>query len=339
MVDSLLSCAVNADMNFPSVAYRTGIMPDMLAQAVAGLDAPAVFKGLVSQWPIVRAQDVIAYLKDRDAGRPADTFRQVQGDGRYFYGDDVTTRNFARANIPLSVTLDRLNALRGRAGGERIYIQSALLKDHLPRVKTENPLPGIDAEPRIWIGNRSTTQIHFDLYDNLACMVTGTKRFVLFPPEQTKNLYMGPFDQTISGVPTSMVDFDNPDFDAHPRFREALAAATVADLMPGDVLFIPYMWWHHVVSTEALNIQINYWWNDAETLGQPIHVLFHAMLGLRDLPPQQNRAWKAMFDHFVFHQSDPVADHLPTDRRGLMGELTEDGRAAFRRQLGKNLQE
>lgn len=326
-------------MNLPPVDHRTDIALDMLAQAVAGLDRPTLFKGLVNHWPIVRADDVIAYLKARDAGRPADTFRQAQGDGRFFYGADVTTRNFARANIPISVTLDRLRALAGSDGGEHIAIQSAPLKDYLPGVKAENPLPGIEAEPRIWIGNRSTTQIHFDLYANLACGVAGVKRFVLFPPEQTKNLYMGPFDQTISGVPTSMVDFDNPDFDAHPRFREAMAAATVAELTQGDVLFIPYMWWHHVQSTEALNIQINYWWNEAEAMGQPIHVLFHAMIGLRDLPVQQNRAWKAMFDHFVFHQSDPVADHLPEDRRGLMGKLTDEAGVAFRRQLGRNLQE
>jgi hypothetical protein len=326
-------------MNFPPVRHRTDITLDMLAQAVAGCDAPVLFKGLVNHWPIVQTTDVIAYLKERDAGKPADTFRQAQGDGRFFYGEDVTSRNFARANIPLSVTLDRLGTLAGGDGGEHIAIQSAPLKDYLPRVKAENSLPGIAAEPRIWIGNRSTTQIHFDLYDNLACGVAGVKRFVLFPPEQTRNLYMGPFDQTISGVPTSMVDLDRPDFDAHPRFRDALAAATVAEVMPGDVLYIPYMWWHHVQSTQALNIQINYWWNTAEALGQPIHVLFLAMMGLRDLPPHQNRAWKAMFDHFVFHQSDPVADHLPKAQRGLMGAMPDEQRAEFRRQLGKNLQE
>lgn len=305
-----------------------------------------VFKGMVREWPIVQAAvagtgTLIDYLKTRDSGKPPETFRQAPGgDGKYFYGDDQKSFNFARAHVPLRMTLDRLRTLAGQPGAERIYVQSAPLSDYLPAVKAENPLPGVDAEPRIWIGNRSTTQIHFDLYDNLACMVAGTKRFVLFPPEQLPNLYMGPFETTVSGVPTAMANLENPDFGAHPRFAEALKAATVAELDPGDVLFVPYMWWHHVVSDDDLNVQINYWWDDAARgMGVPIQALFHAMASLRDLPPRQNRAWKTMFDHFVFHRSDPVAEHLPPEVRGFQGELTPEQRAALRKQIGRNLLE
>ena len=329
-------------MSFPPVETRSDVTPQTLAGVVAKLTTPVVFKNLVADWPIVAAAQtspsaLIDYLKARDSGRPAVTFRQAAGDGKFFYGDDQKSLNFARATIPLSLTLDRLAALSGNSESEHIYIQSAPLHDYLPQVETENTLPGIEARPRIWIGNRSTTQTHFDLYDNLACMVAGRKRFVLFPPDQTKNLYMGPFDTTIAGVPTSMADIANPDFTTHPHFREALESATVADLEPGDVLFIPYMWWHHVVSGDDLNAQINYWWNPAEDMGQPMQVLIHAMLSLRDLPAQQNAAWKAMFDHFVFHQSDPVADHLKPEVRGLQGDLAPEQRTAIRRQLGKVL--
>lgn len=331
---------------FPPVASRTDVTVETLPQAIAGLDQPVVFKGLVAHWPIVQAarqgaDALIDYLKGRDNGKPPETFRQAPGgDGKYFYGEGQAGFNFARAHVPLAMTLERLRALRGKAEAERIYIQSAPLSEYLPRVKAENLLPGIEAEPRIWIGNRSTTQIHFDLYDNLACMVGGAKRFVLFLPEQVANLYMGPFETTVSGVPTAMANLENPDFTSHPRFAEALKTATVADLKPGDVLFIPYMWWHHVVSDTDFNVQINYWWNPAPSeMGVPIHALFHAMLNLRDLSPQQNRAWKAMFDHFVFHQSDPVGDHIRSDLRGLQGELTPEQRVNLRKQIGRNMQE
>lgn len=317
-----------------------GVTTPHLKAAVVGRDKPLIFKGAVSDWPIVATARqgmpaLIEYLKARDNGRPVETFRQApDGDGKYFYDSDLTGFNFARAAIPLPAVLDRL----GRVGAEPIYIQSALLKDHLPEVKAENVLPGIEAEPRIWIGNRSKTQIHFDLYDNLACMVTGKKRFVLFPPDQVGNLYMGPFETTVSGVPTAMADLENPDFEKHPRFEEALKHATVADLEPGDVLYIPYMWWHHVVSDGALNAQINFWWDDSRPgLGQPIHALFHAMLSLRDLPAHYNAGWKAMFDHFVF--GGVTGQHLPESVRGLQGELTDEQRATIRKQLGRNLLE
>lgn len=332
-------------MTCPPVASRTDVTLGTLAEAVAGLDKPVIFKGVAASWPIVAAAEtasgLIDYLKARDNGKPATTFRQTpEGDGKFFYGNDQKTLNFARAAIPMSLTLDRLRSLFGQAGAEHIYIQSAPLNEHLPAAKAENVLPGIAAEPRIWIGNRSTTQVHFDLYDNLACMVGGHKRFILFPPDQTKNLYMGPFDTTISGVPTAMVNLENPDFAVHPRFREALETATVADLEPGDVLFIPYMWWHHVVSDGDFNVQINYWWDPAvAATGQPMQVLIHAMLSLRDLPSNQNAAWRAMFDHFVFHQSDPITDHLLPEVRGIQGDLTPEQRAAIRRQLGKTMQD
>ena len=328
--------------SFPPVETRDDVAAAGLARAVAGLTIPVVFKGAVRAWPAVQAaaeslDALITYLKACDNGFPAETFRQPPGaDGKYFYGGDQKTLNFARARIPISATLGRLRM----PDAEPIYIQSAPLKDHLPGFRAENSLPGIDAEPRAWIGNRSITQIHFDLYYNLACMVAGRKRFVLFPPDQAKNLYMGPVEATVSGVPTAMASLENPDFTAHPRFAEALTAATVADLEPGDVLYIPYMWWHHVSSSGAFNMQVNYWWNTAAPeMGVAMQTLLHGILSLRDLPPDQTAAWKAMFDHFVFHQSDPVADHLRPEVRGLLGNVPAAQRTTIRKQIGKNLQE
>ncbi len=325
---------------FPAVDTRTDVTAAGLAKAVAGLTVPVLFKGAVNSWPAVQKSGesldaLLGYLKSCDNGFPAETFRQPPGaDGKYFYAGDQKSLNFARAHIPISATLGRLRM----AEAEPLYIQSAPLKDHLPKFRTENRLPGIEAEPRAWIGNRSITQIHFDLYYNLACMIAGRKTFVLFPPDQVKNLYMGPVETTVSGVPTSMANLENPDFDAHPRFAEALKTATVAELEPGDVLYIPYMWWHHVSSSGAFNMQVNYWWNTAAPeMGVAMQALLHGILSLRDLPADQTAAWKAMFDHFVFHQSDPVADHLRPEVRGLLGEVPKAQRIAIRKQIGKNL--
>jgi hypothetical protein len=331
-------------MRFPSVEIRHDVRPDEAAALLTGRDAPVILKGLVKTWPAVeRAKrspaELIDYLKTCDSGKPAETFRQAPGgDGKYFYGDDSSVFNFQRAAIPLKMTLDRLNELRGQADAERIYIQSAALKDYMPRFKAENLLTVSGAEPRIWIGNRAVTQTHFDINYNLVCMVAGRKRFVLFPPGQSKNLYMGPLEATISGVPTSMASLEKPDFDAHPRFREALDTATVADLEPGDGLYVPYMWWHHVSSSEDLNVQVNYWWNTAGAeMGAPMLVLMLAMLGLRDLPADQNRAWKAMFEHLVF--SGETGGHLAPEVRGVLGDMEPDQRLLIRRAIGRNLQD
>ena len=331
-------------LSFPAVDIRDDVRPADMATILATLNRPMILKGLVADWPAVeRAKrspaELIDYLKTCDAGKPAETFRQAAGgDGKYFYEDDPGSFNFQRAPIPLKITLDRLNGLRGLADAEHIYIQSAPLKDYMPRFKVENPLAIPGAEPRIWIGNRSVTQTHYDINYNLVCMVAGRKRFVLFPPDQTKNLYMGPLEATISGVPTSMASLENPDFDAHPLFREALAAATVAELEPGDALYVPYMWWHHVSSTEDFNVQVNYWWNTVGAeMGAPMLVLMLAMLGLRDLPPDQNKAWKAMFDHLVF--GGETGAHLVPEVRGILGDMAPDQRLLIRRAIGRNIQD
>ncbi|ESQ87514.1 hypothetical protein ABAC460_19495 [Asticcacaulis sp. AC460] len=333
---------------FPTVATRSDITLATLAQAVADAHEPIVFKGVVRDWPSVRASQtsadaLIDYLKACDNGAPAATFRQPPGDGKFFYNSTIDGFTFQRGNLPLSVTLERLRQIRNQSNAEHVYIQSAPVKDHLPRMKAENQLPCVDAEPRIWIGNTSITQIHFDLSENLVCMIGGEKRFILFPPDQLPNLYMGPFERTVSNVPTSMASLENPDFTAHPRFAEALKAATVADLEPGDVLYIPYMWWHHVVSSGGFNVQMNYWWNPALDIqaagGQPMQALVLAMLAVRDLPEDQRDAWKGMFDHFVFQKNGPPAEHLPPDRRGLMGDMTFEQRLGLRKHLGQNLAE
>lgn len=332
---------------FTSVEDCTDVGSDEVVAAVAGRGTPVIFRGAVADWMLVRQPSVDALtdcLKGFDAGRPAEVFRQPPGgDGRYFYDESGHSFNFRRGLVPMGNALERIRQLARGEGEERVYIQSAPLNLHFPGLASGNSLPGIDAAPRAWIGNQSITPTHFDLDDNLVCMVAGHKRFILFPPEQTKNLYIGPLEHTISGVPASMADIDRPDFVRFPRLHEALAAGQIAELTPGDVLFVPYMWWHQVTSDAPFNMQVNYWWNSAaaENLGNPppMLALMSAILTVRDLPPAQNRAWKAMFDHFIFHQSDPVADHLPEILRGLLGDLKPAHRAAILKGLRNGLKE
>ena len=110
-------------------------------------------------------------------------------------------------------------------------------------------MPLLDAatvQPRIWLGNTITVPAHFDDANNIACVIAGRRRFTLFPPDQIGNLYIGPVDFAPTGAPISLVDFSAPDFERFPRFHAAVAHAFVAELGPGDAIFIPPLWWHHV---------------------------------------------------------------------------------------------
>jgi hypothetical protein len=189
--------------------------------------------------------------------------------------------------------------------------------------------------PRIWIGNAVKVQTHYDLSRNLACVAAGKRRFTLFPPEQLANLYIGPVDFTPGGTPVSMVPLDEPDFDRFPRFRQALDAAQVAELEPGDALYLPYAWWHHVESLEGFNILINYWWNEQQAPAQPYDSLLHAVLAFRDLPADERKFWQGMFEYFVFETEGPSLTHLAPQHRGHLGPASPQKAAAIKAILGQ----
>ena len=176
----------------------------------------------------------------------------------------------------------------------------------------------------IWLGNRTRVAAHFDVPDNLACVVAGHRKFTLFPPDQLENLYIGPVDFTPAGQSISLVDFSDPDLDRFPKFEAAMRNAYLADMQPGDALFIPSMWWHHVESFDNLNVLINYWWRQSPSfMGTPADVLTHAFLSLRDLPPEQRSAWKGIFEHYIFDADETTAEHIPADKRGVLSPLDD----------------
>lgn len=318
------------------------VTPESFRETIHPGNRPVVLKGLASQWPAVRAgRDsslaMVRYIKAFDLGKPVDTnFGQPEIGGRFFYNDRLDGFNFSRKPRSMGGTMERILAQAGQDRPRAIYIQSVPVAEYLPGFENENRLdiapPGAGA--RIWIGNQAVVQAHFDLKENVACVVAGRRRFTLFPPEQTPNLYPGPFELTLAGPPVSMVDFSDPDEDKHPGFSEACRHALVAELEPGDALYVPYFWWHHVEALEDFNVLVNYWWDDAPPgLGTPFDVMLHGLLSIRDLPERQRKAWRTLFDHYVFRlNGDPLA-HLPPGAHGTLGEHDERTRRQVRLML------
>jgi Cupin-like domain len=139
----------------------------------------------------------------------------------------------------------------------------------------------------------------------------------------------------------SLVELAAPDLERYPKFPQALAEAQVAELGPGDAIFIPPLWWHHVHSLSNLNVLVNYWWN-ATTHGQhaensAFDCLMHSILNMRDLPPATRRAWGALFEHYVFGPHEGTTEHIPAARLGILGALKPEERARLRAHLGKRL--
>ena len=248
--------------------------------------------------------------------------------GRPFYNADYTDLNFEVRRSGLEQVLEEIAAHAGDAQPPTYYVASLLIDSRLPGMREANDLAfaahGMDVPPSIWIGNRVTASCHYDALSNMACCAVGRRRFTLFPPGQIANLYPGPLEPTPGGQAVSVVDFADPDFERYPRFRDALAVGQSAVLEPGDAIFIPSLWWHHVQALEPFNVLVNYWWSSMPAhVPTPMHALYHALWTIRDRPEREKQAWREVFDHYVFGPADRAGEHLPEAARNVLGPVDE----------------
>ena len=296
---------------------------------------PAVLRGIVAQWPAVQhardsGESLGRYLRAFDKGSAVDVLMMPPHvNGRLFYNDDMTGFNFSRIKASIGEVSDKLIRYSKFDNRPSLAAQSAPIAECLPGFETENRLPILDpsVQPRIWLGSAITTPAHFDESNNVACVVSGRRRFTLFPPEQIANLYIGPLGHAPTGTPISLVSLANPDFKRFPRFREALAAALVAELAPGDAVYIPTLWWHHVESLGKYNMLVNYWWKGqvgAAAGDSTLNCLLHCLLTLKHLPAEHRQVWKTVFDHYVFSANAQSVEHIPERVRGVLGEISPE---------------
>jgi hypothetical protein len=304
-------------------------------QALVAAEQPAVIKCVVEHWPALAAGRSSAaamngYLRSMDTGSFIEAIEaQPETGGWFFYTPDLRGFNFSHRRRRMSETLDHLLRSLADPKAPFIAIQSLPLADHAPEFVRCNPAPSFlppQVLPRLWVGGAVRTQTHHDPDHNLACVIAGRRRFVLFPPEQVANLYIGPIDRPFP-PPLSLVDATAPDFDRFPKFRLALQAARVAHLEAGDAIFMPKYWWHHVTSLEPYNVLVNYWWgNDAKGLERPMECFLTALLAIKDLPPVERAYWREMFDNHIFATSS-------ADACGPLGKLDPESRARLKQQL------
>lgn len=323
-----------------------GVAPGTVPDAVLQSTQPLVLRGVAAHWPAVQAAasaaDAVAYLRRFDAGR--DPVVATVGPpgirGRFFYDEAMTGFNFRQEKVPLAVALATLLKYLDQEAPPAIYVGSTTIDTWLPGFRAENDLPLDARDPlaSIWIGNRTRIAAHQDVPDNLACVVAGRRRVTLFPPDQLRNLYIGPLDFTPAGQPVSLVDFAAPDFARFPRFAEALRHAQVAELGPGDAVLIPSMWWHHMEALDGFNVLVNYWWRQVPAwMDTPMNALMLALMTVRDLPPAQRETWREVFRHYVFEPGAEVDAHIPEEARRALAPLDETRARALRARLLQRL--
>lgn len=329
----------------PGIFAGLQTVPEVTVADPAALDRllrtatePFIVRGLVADWPLVQAgrqsaAEARAYLLGHARDLPFTvSVGTAESGGRLFY-DDAMQMNFRMARAKLGDVFAQIEREDGAPDARPIYLASVDVHQFFDGLHAANHVDLGDRSPitSIWIGTRTRIAAHNDLPRNLACVAVGRRRFTLFPREQFRNLYLGPVDHTPAGRAVSMVDLHQPDDTRHPRFREALDHALVADLDAGDAVYIPSMWWHHVEGLAPFNVLVNYWWKDTPRwMGNPQDALNHAMLAIRDLPDDEKRHWRDMFDHYIFGDRAATTAHIPEGARSVLDPLTPESAGRIR---------
>ena len=138
------------------------------------------------------------------------------------------------------------------SGERKAYLSVFPLFDQFPHLRNDVDFSILDqfklkSTAVGWIGPAGTvTGYHIDWGDNILAQICGRKCLHLVAPEETASMYVSKkFDH---GTTISEVDLHAVDESRFPKFREATHHKII--LHPGQMVFIPRGWWHHVESLD-----------------------------------------------------------------------------------------
>jgi len=239
---------------------------DEMRRIISNAETPIVFRGFIDSWPMIKfsADDWRSFFGDlsldcRVGDRQNDTHcpqweREADAVECNY---DQFTQWLENGNVA-----DSMCHITPRQ--HFLYFNYKYMKD----ICGSTALPMVDWSPfgypgrngnesTFWMGTAGAhTPCHYDTYGcNLVAQVSGKKRWILYPPEDTPLLEPSRIPYEESSV-YSQINFQRwketevPDISgSHPH---------VVILYPGDVLFVPRHWWHYVHNVQ-LSISINTW--------------------------------------------------------------------------------
>ena len=114
----------------------------------------------------------------------------------------------------------------------------------------------------VWMGQPNViAHCHYDGYHNFYAQLYGTKKFTMFRPSTWQGLYPFPFLHP-SHAQAQVNLSEWLERERYPLVRRLTAHEVV--LQPGDLLYMPPLWFHHVESL-SVSISVNVWTATAQS--------------------------------------------------------------------------
>lgn len=240
-------------MTSESVERVSSLSPEAFERDFLSPGRPVVLTGALDDWPAIAAWTPES-LGRRLAGRRLPV--AWSSDGAFDYADDAPA--FASEEMDGA---DAAAAIAGaEASGRRPYLMQQPIAKVAPELLAEVPIPALararKVDPYLWFGAAGcVSPLHFDVANNLFAQVYGRKRFTLAPPDHYQELAPAPISARHANL--SRLDPERPDLARFPAF--ASVATTRCEVGPGDLLYLPPFYWHHVRSLQV-SISVSVWW-------------------------------------------------------------------------------
>ncbi|HKB13080.1 MAG TPA: cupin-like domain-containing protein [Vicinamibacterales bacterium] len=285
---------------------------------------PVVLTGCLDAWPLMadlggaRGADAQIGLLDGLVGRRRLHYTSIpaQQHGQLGYRDDGAATNFTFKATKKKIVFSEFARILRRAVADpasgAVYMQSAPL-GRFPELEARVPdLPYLNGGPagyrQLWIGSGGqVVNLHFDPTHNLIAMLAGEKRITLVPPDNMADMYPAPLDCRLGDAIGSRVRLLDFDVERFPCAVRQLAKGRVAELKPGEVLYIPPMWWHHVESF-GLNVMINKWVPPVPGthFGDLTANLIRGILAYAEAPQSLRLRYRAFYSEVLFGEPAPA---------------------------------
>lgn len=280
-------------------------------------DGPFIFTGCMDDWPLRSALQRATHTKDKvdqltkliGPKKISYTVVPSENKGHLGYAKDTIESNFkfdSGGKVTFEQFAERLTRAVMGSSSETVYMQShplRLFPELSHQVKVMQPLDGAKVyASNIWIGSGNhIVNLHFDYYQNFICMLEGKKRVLMLPPHCLPDIYPVPPDKGIGGAPSSLVRLLDVDFQMFPKMKNAMKELRVAVLEPGEVLYMPPFWWHHVESF-GLNIMVNTWKYDLDVKFHALilELLIDSIRALSDLSPSERLIYRSILRNLAF---------------------------------------
>ncbi|KAF9564116.1 hypothetical protein EC968_004619 [Mortierella alpina] len=256
-------------------------------KSCSGEATPLIITGAIDHWPAKERWTDLDTLC-----RTAGPDRLVPIEIGSQYTDDqwtqklVTMREFIQQYVVRDATSHGEDSANEEHRMPIGYLAQHDLFEQIPRLRRDIDIPDYcmietqnqegyhrpdDVLLNAWFGPRGTVSpMHTDPYHNLLAQVVGRKYIRLYAPRETPKLYCYGAESLVDADETtgderkgaamlsntSQVNVEKPDLGQHPLFSEARYVETV--LEPGELLYIPFHWWHYIRSLST-SFSVSFW--------------------------------------------------------------------------------